>query len=119
MSEEKLTLEEVKSKTLELLGSTNLEDVEYITQEMVDEDHEAGEQDDSDDDKELAAKPMYGHNMRYYGRKYKYDRGSNKYSRSDGCKSTEKGRTLSMDKYNHFKDGDCSSRDARLRFERR
>ncbi len=128
---EKLTLKEVQEKTMKLLGTTNIEDVSYITQEMVDEDLLLPEENSDDDDsqeKELTTKYMYGHNMRYSNRRgsdrrtyqvYVYDRGTDKYNRSHGCKSDKKGRTLRQNDFNHWKDGDCTSKDARLKFKRK
>lgn len=130
MSADKLTVEEVRTKTLELLESEDPQDVEHITQELVD--HDLDIDDDAEDDENVAdpetsSRKIYGHNMRYSNRRinnrtvqvYVYDRGPDRYSRSDGCKSDYKGRWLRQDQWNHYVDGTCRGRDKRIRFERR
>jgi hypothetical protein len=125
-----ITLEEVKNKTMELLETTDSSDVDYITQEMVDSDLALTDEDcdeEADDLKEAESTPMYGHNMRYSNRTidgrtvqvYVYDRGTDKYNRSHGCRSDMTSRWLRQDRYNHWKDGDCTRRDARIKFKRR
>jgi hypothetical protein len=125
-----LTLEEVKTKTMELLETTDSSDVDYITQEMVESDlslSENNSDEEPDDLKEAESTPIYGHNMRYSNRTidgkivqvYVYDRGPDQYNRSHGCRSDNTGRWLRQDRYDHWKDGDCSRRDARIKFKRR
>lgn len=116
-----LTLEEVKEKTLELLQSNNNEDVNHITQEMVDKDNESTYEEDGQNEKEVSrVNEIHGHNMRYHYQKgeygYAYERGSS-YTGA-GCGNTYS-KWLPFSGWIHFKIGDCTSRDAKLKFIRR
>lgn len=63
---EKLTIEEIKKQTLKLLGSSDENDVAYITEELVNMD---GTEIQVDDNKEgKAFRSYYGHTMRYGSR---------------------------------------------------
>lgn len=110
--------EEVKLKTLDLLGSDNLEDVEYITEEMVLRDNESHyDEDGIGDSNKLIVDEIHGHNMRYYYQNeeygYAYERGSS--ITGEGCGNTYS-KWLPFSKWEHDKIGDCTSSDALLRF---
>jgi hypothetical protein len=78
----KMTLQEVKEKTMEILGTSNPDDVAYITQELIDSNFE-DEDDFSEevDESGLTRTVIYGHNMSYCWRDgqyhYCYQRGNN------------------------------------------
>lgn len=94
---EKLNLNEVKQKTMELLGTKNLEDVSYITQEYLDlnfEDEIDDETDFSnkewDNDAKIFRTVRYVHNTSFDGTYYRYQRGNG--SSSEACSHDRPGR---------------------------
>jgi hypothetical protein len=87
---EKLNLEEVKQKTMELLGTTNPEDVSYITQKYLDLSYDDDVHDENDlsnkewdDDAKMFRTVYYVHNTSFDGNYYRYHRGDG--SSSQAC----------------------------------
>lgn len=118
----KNTIEDVKSKTLEILSSTEKEDVSHITDEYLGKVDKYIEP-EGDNDKEALASTYYGHDMAYvYSERYKkygyaFSTGS-KGATSRSCGSSY-GYFLPHDKWDHDKVGECSSRDALLKFSKK
>lgn len=118
----KNVLEEVKKKTLEILGSSDLDVVNHITNDYLNQVDELTTPEDGSDDKAIAS-TYYGHDMAYvYSERY----GEYGYSIRTGSKSatsrscgTSYGYFLAHSEYDHDKVGDCSSRDALLKFSRK
>ncbi len=97
----KLTLEEVKSKTLEVMKSSDPKDVEYITQELIDLDYE--DEDDFEEETEekgITRTVVYGHNMSYDGNYYRYQRGNNPATKENACGHV-KNKRISMSTWDH------------------
>lgn len=63
--EQKLTLEVIKQKTMELLGTTNPEDVAYITEEYLAEDYKQLPESSTLTNEEKLNLTYYGHSMSY------------------------------------------------------
>jgi hypothetical protein len=92
-----ITVDEVKEKTMELLGITDPKDVDYITQDLLDsdatteEDSEDAAVDEPVDEKEgaLVKKTIWGHNMRYCRKNgkqyYCYERGADPATSGNAC----------------------------------
>ena len=121
----KITLEEVKKKTMELLETNDPKDVEYITAEMVESDQNLTDDDEISKGNVESLTAYYGHNMRYSnvrigGRTYQVyvvDNGGNWTQPSAGCGNSHTG-WLRQDVFHHQVIGNCSSRDAKLKFTR-
>lgn len=109
-----MTLEAVKLKTLEILGSTDILDVDYITQDLLDtEEVKVPDQ--------YGRATYYGHWMRYlYSEEhgefcYFYSTGD-KSSTSESCEN-DYNYLLESSKYDHEAVGECSShRDTIFKF---
>lgn len=77
-----------------------------------------------DEDTSLKSRPIYGNNISYSTRTikgktvqvYYYDRGKNKYKKSNGCGNYYKKKWLRMDKYNHKIIQDCTSSKKLIKF---
>lgn len=113
-----MTLTEVKHNTLELLGSTDIHDVDYITQDLLVTD--GIEEPDQYDDRVT----YYGHWMRYLYSKehgefcYFYTTGD-KTSKNESC-GNDYIYLLKSSKYEHEEVGECRSpRDTILKFSPR
>lgn len=121
----KMSLEEVKEKTMELLETSDPKDVEYITQEMIESDLKLEDEDEISKDEKDAETAYYGHRMRYSNRTingriyqvYVVDNGGNWTSPSAGCGNSHVG-WLRQDIFHHRVIGNCSPRDAKIKFTR-
>ena len=121
-----ISLDVVKQKTMELLETSDPKDVEYITQEMIESDLKLTDDDEISKEEVEVTTAYYGHNMRYSNRRingrnyqvYVVDNGGNWTSPSSGCGNSHTG-WLRQDLYNYTVIGNCSSRDAKLKFTRR
>jgi hypothetical protein len=108
-----MTLEEIKSKTLEVLGSTDIQDVDYITDELLEIETKEPE---GYDEKST----YYGHYMRYLYRKecgefcYTFTT-ADPHATSQSC---GKGYDyfLKGSKYEHKEAGNCTDRDILFMF---
>lgn len=117
----KLTVDEIRRKTMELLGINDPTDVDYISQEMVDSDSKLGPEHEATPDHSRDS-DCFGHNMRYGAvringvvyQAYIFN-ADNRYVEASACgnKATHWAR---MDAYDHVVIGKCHPRDAKLRF---
>lgn len=108
MKQETLTIEEIKQKTMELLGTTNIEDVAYITESYLEQDFK--ELDDSLAEKTVdengkAVLVWYGQNMSYghhsqHGPIYKFTAGNPPTNINNACGNGNWWCTFAL--WNHY-----------------
>lgn len=113
---DKLTLKEVKQKTLEYLKLTDEADVEYITQELMEQDLTMiGDDSESIDNDILNVRE--GHNVRllYVGEEYRwyYERGTT--PTGSGC-GNDVTKYLSSSQWSGTSIGRCTGSDHKVRF---
>ncbi|HRP91002.1 MAG TPA: hypothetical protein PKX92_13305 [Edaphocola sp.] len=115
----KLTLDEVKAKTLEFLKSTDDADVEHITQDLIEKDLASDIQNDDAGEKEEILNVYEGHNVRlqyaegeYY---WYYERGATQTGAGCGNDVTKR---LPSSTWSGTSIGRCTGNDHKVRFTR-
>lgn len=96
-----MNVEDVKKKTLEMLGSDNPDDVAFITEEYLAqewEDEDGGEGIEEENEKGEMVRVIYAHNSSFDGNYYRYHRGTG--SRATAC-SHENRKRAHMSEWDH------------------
>jgi hypothetical protein len=110
-------VEQVREKTLEILGSTDPADVRHITTELIADGASAPPSDDAAEGRPtyFGHSMAYGHNNGEYGYWF---RTGDKYARSRDCGSQYR-YWIAHSLYDHNKVGECGAGNALLQFSPR